>query len=222
MDADRRIGRAAFLGMVAAGVGGIFVGDTVANFLTKGLPSGVRSALPFGNGWRIYTISGHMPTFDPAHWSLQVVGEVKRPMTLDYEQLKALPATAEVRDFHCVTGWSVSGVHWRGVRLSDLLDRVQPTVNAQTVRFISAEVPYVDTLTIDQARMSDVLLAYEMDGKPLPREHGAPLRLIVPEMYGYKSVKWLQRIELVTESPPGYWEQNGYDTDAWVGRSNGY
>ena len=87
--------------------------------------------------------------------------------------------------------------------------------------FVSAEKPYVDTLTVDQARLHDVMLAYEMDGRPLPRVHGAPLRLVIPEMYGYKNVKWVERITLGREATAGYWEQRGYDTDAWVGGSNG-
>jgi DMSO/TMAO reductase YedYZ molybdopterin-dependent catalytic subunit len=83
-------------------------------------------------------------------------------------------------------------------------------------------VPYIDYLTRQEASLHDVMLAYEMDGKPLPREHGAPVRLIIPEMYGYKNVKWLQQINLVPEPESGYWENLGYDRDAWVGRSNGY
>jgi DMSO/TMAO reductase YedYZ molybdopterin-dependent catalytic subunit len=67
-----------------------------------------------------------------------------------------------------------------------------------------------------------VLLAYELDGKPLSRDHGAPVRVVIPDMYGYKGVKWVERIDLVPEPEPGYWEVRGYDSDAWVGRSNGY
>jgi DMSO/TMAO reductase YedYZ molybdopterin-dependent catalytic subunit len=84
------------------------------------------------------------------------------------------------------------------------------------------EVPYIDYLTLPQASLHDVMLAYEMDGRPLPREHGAPVRLVIPEMYGYKNVKWLQRIDVVPRTAQGYWEDLGYDRDAWVGRSNGY
>ena len=84
------------------------------------------------------------------------------------------------------------------------------------------EVPYIDYLTVKQASLPDAMLAYEMDGKPLPREHGAPVRLIIPEMYGYKNVKWLAEINLVPQEQLGYWEQLGYDQNAWVGRSNGY
>ena len=84
------------------------------------------------------------------------------------------------------------------------------------------EVPYVDYLTLGQASLHDVMLAYEMDGKPLKQEHGAPVRLVIPEMYGYKNVKWLQEIQVVPQAIDGYWENLGYDRDAWVGRSNGY
>ena len=92
----------------------------------------------------------------------------------------------------------------------------------RVLTFTSAEQPYVDTLTLDQAQLPDVMLAYEMDGKPLPRAHGAPVRVVIPEMYGYKGVKWVERITARRQAEPGYWEQRGYDTDAWVGRSNGF
>jgi DMSO/TMAO reductase YedYZ molybdopterin-dependent catalytic subunit len=84
------------------------------------------------------------------------------------------------------------------------------------------EVPYIDYLSRQQASLPNVMLAYEMDGKPLRREHGAPVRLVIPEMFGYKNVKWLQQINLVPSEQLGYWEKLGYDQNAWVGRSNGY
>ena len=73
-----------------------------------------------------------------------------------------------------------------------------------------------------QTTMPNVMLAHSMDGKPLSQAHGSPMRLVIPEMYGYKGVKWLTRIDLVPKLEPGFWEQRGYDMDAWVGRSNGY
>jgi DMSO/TMAO reductase YedYZ molybdopterin-dependent catalytic subunit len=216
--APRRYGRGLFLATVAGGLSSLWWGKTVWSGVANGLPS-----IPLvPSGWRIYTVADTMPTFDPATWRLHVGGLVGSPLELDYEQLRALPRTAEVRTFHCVTGWSVPNVHWSGVRLSELLARVQPHGSAHGVRFTSAEIPYVDYLTLQQAQLHDVLLAYEMNGKPLPREHGAPIRLIIPEMYGYKNVKWVERIDLVPQAEDGYWEQLGYDRDAWVGRSNGY
>jgi len=212
--APRRLGRGLFLVSVAGGLSSLWWGKS----LTRAV-----SAIPFapGGGWRIYTVAPTMPKFDPATWRLEVGGLVDKPTTLTYAELRALPRTSQIRNFHCVTGWTVSNVHWAGVRLSDLLDRVSPQFSARGVQFTSAEVPYVDSLTLDQAKLHDVLLAYEMNGKPLPREHGAPVRLVIPEMYGYKNVKWVSRIDLVEQPQDGYWEQLGYDRDAWVGRSNG-
>ena len=99
---------------------------------------------------------------------------------------------------------------------------MQPLPAATAVRFVSAERPYEDSLTLEQLRLPDAMLAYEIGGQPLSRPHGSPARVVLPEMYGYKGVKWLTGMELVARQPLGYWEQNGYDQDAWVGRSNGY
>ena len=116
----------------------------------------------------------------------------------------------------------MKNVRWGGVRLNDVLALASPKPTAHALEFVSAEIPYVDSLTTHQAGLHDVMLAYEMDGKPLPRVHGAPVRLVIPEMYGYKNVKWLKGINLVPRPSPGFWEVRGYDVDAWVGRSNGY
>ena len=174
------------------------------------------------SGWRIYSVADHLPKFDPSTWRLQVGGLVGEPQTLDYATLRSLPRVEQISTFHCVTGWTVKDVHWAGVRVSDVLAPAKPRGSAHAIRFVSAEHPYDDYLTLEQAELPHVLLAYEMDGAPLSRGHGAPLRLVIPEMYGYKNVKWLKRIELVARSGDGYWEALGYDRDAWVGRSNGY
>ena len=121
-----------------------------------------------------------------------------------------------------MTGWTVKDVHWAGVRFKHLLDLVEPLPAAHAIRFVSLERPYEDSLTLDQLRLPDAMLALELDGQPLSRPHGSPARVILPEMYGYKGVKWLTRMEFVAKQPRGYWEQNGYDQNAWVGRSNGY
>jgi DMSO/TMAO reductase YedYZ molybdopterin-dependent catalytic subunit len=213
----RKYGRGLFLATVAGGLTSLAWGRSVWGRVSSAVPS-----IPLApSGWRIYTVAATMPTFEPTTWKLEVGGLVGKPLTLNYDELRALPRTEQIRDFHCVTGWSVSNVRWTGVRLADLFDRVEPRLGARGVRFESAEVPYVDYLTYDQAVLQDVMLAYEMDGKPLPREHGAPVRLVMPEMYGYKSVKWVSRVDLVDDAYDGYWEQLGYDRDAWVGRSNG-
>ena len=116
----------------------------------------------------------------------------------------------------------VDGVRWRGVRFKDLLAKARPRPGAHALQFVSAEQPYVDYLTLDQALLPDVMLAWEMDGQPLRQEHGAPVRVVIPDMYGYKNVKWVAEINLLPKAGSGYWENLGYDRDAWVGRSNGY
>jgi DMSO/TMAO reductase YedYZ molybdopterin-dependent catalytic subunit len=220
----RRYGRRTFLGVTAAGLSSLVWAKPVWDFVA-GAAGPLENSLPaslFPNGWRIYTVADRMPTFDPATWRLSVDGLVEQPLALSYDELLRMPRKEQVSTFHCVTGWSVKNVHWGGVRFRDLLAAARPRTGAAALTLVSAEKPYVDSLTLGQARLADVLLAYEMDGKPLRREHGAPVRLVIPEMYGYKNVKWVERITVTDQPEPGYWEQRGYDTDAWVGRSNGY
>ena len=219
---SRAYGRRGFLAVTALGLSSLFWGEPAWRALGS-VRQPILNALPpalFPNGWRIYTVASSMPRFDPATWRLTITGLVDRPMSIGYDELRALPRAEQVSTFHCVTGWTVKNVHWAGVRIKDLLAAASPQPAAAALNFVSAEHPYVDTLTLEQAHLPDVLLAYEMDGKPLPREHGAPVRVVIPEMYGYKGVKWVERIELVAAAQPGYWEQRGYDTDAWVGHSN--
>jgi DMSO/TMAO reductase YedYZ molybdopterin-dependent catalytic subunit len=219
----KRYGRGLFLATVAGGLSSLVWGKSVWGQVSKAIApaEGLLPLIPTG-GWRIYTVSGSMPSFDAASWRLSVGGHVAEPVSFSYDELRSLPRVNQVSTFHCVTGWTVQNVHWGGVRIADLLARARPLPAARALQFVSAEAPYIDYLTVQQASMHDVMLAYEMDGKPLPREHGAPLRLIIPEMYGYKNVKWLAQVNLVRQPEAGYWEQLGYDRDAWVGRSNGY
>jgi len=218
---DRTLGRAAFLGLVGAGVAGLFLGRDALGLIGKVVPNSVESIVPTG-GWRIYTIGSSIPQLDPKAYRLTIGGAVERPVTYTLDDLRSLPRAEQVSDFHCVTGWVVKNVRWAGVRIADVLEHAGAKQGVTSLQFVSAEVPYQDSLTIKQALLPDVMLAYEMDGKPLSRPHGAPVRLVMPEMYGYKSVKWVNRIELGTTMELGYWEQNGYDVDAWLGRSNGY
>jgi DMSO/TMAO reductase YedYZ molybdopterin-dependent catalytic subunit len=225
-DAQRelRVGRGVFVATVVGGLSALVWGNSAWKRLSGVVSPVAASVAPFlpTEGWRIYTVSGSMPRFDRPSWRLSVGGLVEQPLSLSYDDLLALPRAEQVSTFHCVTGWTVEDVHWAGVRLDDVFERARPRDEAMGVEFVSAEQPYVDYLTRKQALLRDVMLAYEMDGKPLTRSHGAPVRLVIPEMYGYKNVKWLERIDLVPEARDGYWEQLGYDRDAWVGRSNGY
>ncbi|TFE28937.1 molybdopterin-dependent oxidoreductase [Cohnella luojiensis] len=165
--------------------------------------------------FQVYTVTP-LPTFDSATWSFTINGLVEKPANWNWEQFLALARTVQVSDFHCVTGWSVYKNTWEGIPLSALLKQAGVKSTAKHVKFYSGDGVYTDTLTLEQANMDDVLVAVLHDGKPIHRDYGGPVRLIVPKMYAYKSVKWLDRIELIDKEHIGYWEQRGYDTDAWV------
>jgi len=222
--AAKPYGRRAFLFLLAGGISSFAWASKISGVLspfTSAISQGLGNLFPVG-GWRIYTITGSMPLFDPQSYRLEVSGLVSKPRTFTYDELLALPQSHQVSTFHCVTGWTVHNVRWSGVRFQHLLDLVEPQPAARALRFDSLESPYNDSLTLDQVKLQDAMLALHMDGEPLTRPHGAPARVVIPEMYGYKGVKWLSRIELVAHQPTGYWEGLGYDQNAWVGRSNGY
>jgi DMSO/TMAO reductase YedYZ molybdopterin-dependent catalytic subunit len=166
-------------------------------------------------------VTGGFPSKSKADYRLRVKGLVERPFTLTYDELVALPPTRLKRDFQCVTGWRVDGVHWQGVLLRDLLDRAVVKPEGTALKFTSFDGTYTESLTLDQARRSDVIVAYKLDGDDISSRHGGPVRLYVAPMYGYKSCKWLDGIEVTAKVDQGYWEDYGYDIDGWVGKSNG-
>jgi DMSO/TMAO reductase YedYZ molybdopterin-dependent catalytic subunit len=228
-DAGRPYGRRIFLGMLGLGVGGVLVGSRVSDALSKALApitaadrTGLSDLLPAGGGFRIYSVTGDLPGRSEADYSLAVGGLVERPLSLSVADLRAMPPTPLVKDFQCVTGWRVRDVKWTGVRLADVLDAAGVRGgSAGAVSFTSFDGSYTESLTMEQARRPDVIVAYEMQGGPVSRIHGGPVRLYVAPMYGYKSCKWLSRIDVVDRVVPGFWEERGYDVDAWIGKSNG-
>jgi len=216
-----------FVGLIGLGAAGVVLGAKVQRWLGRALApieardfTGLTSLLPVGR-FRFYTVTGGFPHRSRDEYTLRVKGLVEHPFTLSYTQLTAMPVTRINRDFQCVTGWRVYGVHWAGVQLSVLLDRAGVKPQATALRFASFDGEYTESLTLAQARRPDVIVAYELEGRPLSTEHGGPARLYVAPMYGYKSCKWLESIELTTHVEPGFWERDGYDIDGWVGRSNG-
>lgn len=218
------LGRAAFLGTIAAGTIGVAALSRLGGVGIGGMVGSIGNAVPSmngivpTNGWRIYNVQDPMPIFDPASYTLVVDGEVENPVRLSWSDVEQTPMVESISDFHCVTGWSVEQVHWKGITPATLLELVRPKPTAKHVNFQSLEEPYFDQLTMEQFQLKDVLLATEMDGLPLKRVHGAPMRLVIPQMYGYKGVKWLSHITFEQEATRGYWETRGYDADAWVGR----
>ncbi|MFF1797466.1 molybdopterin-dependent oxidoreductase, partial [Kitasatospora sp. NPDC058263] len=126
-----------------------------------------------------------------------------------------------VRDVQCVTGWRVPNTPFEGVPLAHLLDAAGVSAGARAVRFSCFDGEYTESLTLEQARRDDVVVALKLQDAPISHSHGGPVRLYVAPMYFYKSAKWLSGITVTDTVEPGYWERNGYDVDAWVGRSNG-
>ncbi len=218
---SKPIGRRTVLTVLGLGAFGTLFGSNIQTGITSVLDSlhaqGIAAALPGGGQFTIYTITDGYPAA-PADYKLRVGGLVEHPLALSVSDLQSLPATRLTRDFQCVTGWVVSNVHWVGVRLTDLAEHAGVSPAARAFRFTSFDgaCPAGGPHRADQARETGAIVAYSMLGAPVTREHGGPVRLYVPGMYGYKSIKWLSGIELVTEAPPGYWEQNGYSENAWI------
>jgi DMSO/TMAO reductase YedYZ molybdopterin-dependent catalytic subunit len=221
------VGRRVFFGLLGLGAVGVVTGAAVQGWLERAVgpivgrdPTGLGALLPIGR-FRFYTVTGDFPDRSRADYRLRVDGLVERPLDLSFADLIGMRRVEVTRDFQCVTGWRVSDVRWAGVRLRDVLAEAGPRPDAHAVRFVSFDGAYTESLTLHQARRDDVLVAYELEGEALSSDHGGPARLYIAPMYGYKSLKWLERIELTRDVEPGFWEQRGYDVDAWVGRSNG-
>jgi DMSO/TMAO reductase YedYZ molybdopterin-dependent catalytic subunit len=221
------IGRRVVLGMAGIGALGVVFGAPVDGWvadvlqpLSSGTGSGIADLIPGSDYFQLYTVTSGFPEVPP-DYHLVVDGLVDKSLSLTVADLEAMPATKLVRDFQCVTGWRVPGVHWTGVKLGYLLDQAGVAPEGKAVFFESFDGVYTESLTMDQARLPDVIIAYQMLGAPVTRPHGGPVRLYIPEMYGYKSIKWLSKISVTAVEDGGYWEQYGYDLNAWIGRSNG-
>jgi DMSO/TMAO reductase YedYZ molybdopterin-dependent catalytic subunit len=222
------MGRRTILGLVALAGAGVVGGKAVQDGLAKVLapielrdPTGLISLIPVGDSFRFYSVTGAVPAKSAQTYRLRIDGMVGQTATYSLADLQAMPQTRLVRDFQCVTGWHVPQVHWSGVRLSTLLDRAAPAAGARAVRFRSFDGTYTESLTLEQARRADVIVALQMLGGPITHDHGGPVRMYVAPMYGYKSTKWLSGIELTADLASGYWEQRGYPVDAFIHRSPG-
>jgi DMSO/TMAO reductase YedYZ molybdopterin-dependent catalytic subunit len=233
----RPVGRRLFLGLVGAGVVGLVwerfslrdddatVSDVAVSVpLTDAGQQDQREAregvhpnqAPEGR-FRYYSV-GTVPSYTERTYRLNVGGEgVDGSLQLRYSDVKAFPNVAIRSTFRCVNGWRVKNNIWRGVRLRDVLDSAAPNSRAKHVTFYSGDGVYTESLTWKQARSDHALLVWELDGQPLIREQGWPLRLIYPDMYGYKSIKWLARMEVKSGRDLGFWEYNsGWEIDAYV------
>ncbi len=159
---------------------------------------------------------GSVPQFDPATWNFRVFGLVETPLKLSWKEFNSLPKVQTKSDFHCVTRWSRFDNTWDGVSFREILRRVQPKPEAAYV-LVHAEQGYTANIPLADLDRDEVLLATHHDGEPLSPDHGYPLRLIVPHLYAWKSVKWLRGLEFRDHDQAGFWEQNGYHMrgDPW-------
>jgi DMSO/TMAO reductase YedYZ molybdopterin-dependent catalytic subunit len=170
--------------------------------------------------WPVLDLGIH-PTVEREAWELRIDGACKQPLTLSWAEFSALEQVEEESDFHCVTAWSKFDIRFRGVRVQDLLALAEPLDSAVAL-MCHAYDGYTTNVLLEEALKPDVLLVYQADGAPLPREHGGPVRMITPELYAWKGAKWIQRLELLTENRPGFWEERGYSMTAYPWRDDRY
>jgi DMSO/TMAO reductase YedYZ molybdopterin-dependent catalytic subunit len=159
---------------------------------------------------------GIRPHVPQEQWRLKVFGLVQSPLDLDWAAFQALPQTVLTADFHCVTRWSQLDMQWTGILASELLALAAPLPTAQFVTFHGYD-GYTTNLPLMALLDDDVIVAHALFGKPIAREHGGPVRIIVPKRYAWKGSKWLKAIELHEKDRPGFWEVRGYhnEGDPW-------
>ena len=152
---------------------------------------------------------GDVPTYAPGEWNLTIFGLVDKPYRLTFEELTSLPTVELTTDIHCVTKWSKFDTVWKGVRVRDILGTagIQPGASHLMGH---AEYGYTANMPLADAIREESLVTWEFDGQPLEPIHGGPVRLLIPNLYFWKSPKWLRGLELIDADKPGFWERNGY------------
>lgn len=179
------------------------------------------SQLPPGQRWVdrpiVYDVAPAGPV-DLSSFRLRLHGAVKRSLELSWADLQALPRSRVVRDFHCVTAWSVRAIPWEGVLTAELVERVEPDSDARWV-LARGRDGYSALVPFDAFTAPDSLVAYRMADAPLLPEHGYPLRLVVSSLYAWKSAKYLDELEFLRAPVRGFWEERGYHDrgDPWRG-----
>lgn len=156
---------------------------------------------------------GKIPDLNRDNWTLEVKGEVQNKIKMTWNDFIQMDTVHSLSDFHCVTGWSRTKNLWKGVRIRDILDKAGLKPKAKYVLFKAAD-GYSTNLKIEDCTGDDDILAFEWEGKPLPREQGGPVRVVIPEKYGYKSAMWVTEIVVLKKDKKGYWEKRGYSNSA--------
>lgn len=222
MHRDRTRSRRAFLALaggtlVNIGLPGSFmrVADAEQQVLEASTRPDGRPRLPPGQTAvkKILNMGGTPGTATIADWTLRVHGEVEKPIVLSYQELLELEQVQIVCDIHCVTGWTLLDSQWGGVRLSTIMNKAKPRRQGAFIIF-EAAAGYTSNVPISEAQKEDVILAHSFFGEQLPRAHGAPVRVMVPDRYLYKSAKWLEAVKVSSRDEPGFYESMGYSNSA--------
>jgi len=159
---------------------------------------------------------GIKPEFDKTKWRLRVYGLVEKELSFTYDEILKMPTTNLTEDLHCVTSWSKFDVKWKGVSFKDFIKIVKPKANW---KFLIQEGMdgYTTNVSREDLEKDNVIIAYELEGKPILQEHGWPMRMIIPQLYAWKGSKFLKGLKFVEKDEPGFWEVRGYNNhgDIW-------
>lgn len=230
MEKNQKISRRTFLAaaggtIISIGLPGTFI--KLAEAEQRALAASIRPdgkpRLPPGQAAveKIQDMGGTPGSATVANWRLTIEGEVEKLIVLSFQELLSMDQVQITCDIHCVTGWTLLDSRWSGVRLSTIMDRVKPRKKGKFVIF-KAAAGYTSNIPISEIKNENVILAHSFFGDKLPKEHGAPVRALVPDRYFYKSAKWLEAIKISSRDEPGYWETQGYSNSADPWKEEGY
>ncbi len=168
-------------------------------------------------GFPVRTAESSLAHIDPDRWSLSITGLVDNDIIIPFKEIQSMKLSEVKSDFHCVEKWSIPDNRWKGVKIKNLFNKISIKPEARFAMVYSWG-GYDSDIDLDALLHENTILAWERNGKPIEPEHGYPLRLIIPDRYAYKSVKWVVEIELMSEDTPGYWERRGYHmrADVWA------
>jgi len=222
MQKDQKISRRTFLAaaggtIVSIGLPGTFIklADAEQRALAAATRPDGRPRLPPGQMAieKIRDMGGSPGSATVENLRLRVYGDVERPVVLSYQELLKLDQVQITCDIHCVTGWTLLDSRWSGVRLTTIMDRVRPRKSGAFVIF-EAAAGYTSNVPISEIRKENVILAHSFFGEKLPQAHGAPVRVVIPDRYFYKSAKWLEAVKVTPRDEPGFWETQGFSNSA--------
>ncbi len=157
---------------------------------------------------------GRIPNIDRENYILELEGELENPMKFRLEDLNKIQDKEIIADIHCVTSWSKFDTRWGGISFNKLFNLVKPKPTAKYVEFLCADKGFTTTVPIEKLHAKNTILALIYEGEPISEKHGGPVRPIIPNLYFYKSAKWVLRINFLNEDRIGYWERGGYSNKA--------